>query len=215
MTNRFAGFGDNGGVPFEKYTPAISRTAKPKNPTKPKSRLAHNEPIDDEIGKPAEAKKGITKMIDYGDDISRGPYHLMLDKMARARQAITGESYAKAFTECYCDPKNAAIRDGSKYDDLAKSFDSVYGTSKSLIPTQKPADIHKIVDKLALDRQSRTGETHAKAYTEIYTDPKNVALRNGAGVGKAAPADPEQDYVSPSARTPAAAEELDRLVALA
>jgi hypothetical protein len=178
--NRFAGYADNGGVSLGKYTPAVSRTAKPRNPTKPKSRLAYNEPIDDEIGKPAE--KGIT-MTDYGDDISRGPYHLMLDRMARARQAITGESYAKAFTECYCDPKNAAIRDGSKYDDLAKAHDSIFGTSKSLIPTQKPADVHKIVDKLALERQSRTGETYAKAYTEIYTDPKNVALRNGAGQG--------------------------------
>lgn len=50
MTNRFSGFADNGGVPFEKYTPAVSRTAKPRNPTKPKSRLAHNVAIDDEDG---------------------------------------------------------------------------------------------------------------------------------------------------------------------
>ena len=86
--------------------------AKPKNPTKPKSRLARNVAVDDEIGEPVEAKKGIT-MTDYDYDTSRGPWHAMLDRMARGRQAITGESYAKAFTETYCDPKNAAIRDGS------------------------------------------------------------------------------------------------------
>jgi hypothetical protein len=67
---------DDNGIP-EGFTP-------PKRKKIPKVRYAHNEPIDDEIGKPAEAKKGST-MIDYGDDISRGPYHLMLDKMARAR----------------------------------------------------------------------------------------------------------------------------------
>jgi hypothetical protein len=95
MTNRFAGFADNGGVPFEKYTPAISRTAKPKSPTKPKSRLARNEPIDDEVGKPAE--KGNNMTYDY--DTSRGPWHAMIDRMARALQAQTGWSYAKSFTE--------------------------------------------------------------------------------------------------------------------
>jgi hypothetical protein len=45
--NRFAAFADNGGMPIEKYTPAVARTAKPKNPTKPKSRLAHNVGIDE------------------------------------------------------------------------------------------------------------------------------------------------------------------------
>jgi hypothetical protein len=106
-------------VPFEKYVPAVSRIAKPKNPTKPKSRLARNVGIDEEDGFIPNAKRKEVTMTDYYDT-SRGPYHAMLDKMARARQAITGESYAKSFTETYCDPKNAAIRDGSKYDDLAK-----------------------------------------------------------------------------------------------
>src|SRR5580704_16037188 len=121
---RFAGFADNGGVPFEKYTPAVSRTAKPKNPTKPKVRNARNVAIDDEDGFIPEAKKGNT-MVDYYD-ISRGPYHAILDKMARARQGITGESYAKAFTEVYTDPANAAISDGAQYDHLAKAMDSIY-----------------------------------------------------------------------------------------
>jgi hypothetical protein len=99
-------------IPFEKFTPAVARTAKPKNPTKPKSRLAPNVAIVDEDGFIPNAKRETT-MIDY--DTSRGPYHAILDKMARARQAITGEVYAKSFTEVYTDPKNAAIRDGSKY----------------------------------------------------------------------------------------------------
>jgi hypothetical protein len=97
MTNRFAGFADNGGMPFEKYTPAVSRVAKPKNPTKPKVRNARNVAIDDEDGFIPNSK-GMTMT---NIDTSRGPYHAMLDRMARARQAITGESYAKAFTECY------------------------------------------------------------------------------------------------------------------
>jgi hypothetical protein len=80
-------------VPFEKYTPAVARTAKPKNPTKPKSRLAHNEPIDDEIGVPAETKKG----NNMTNEIDRGPYYKMLNRQALARQAQTGESYAAAF----------------------------------------------------------------------------------------------------------------------
>jgi hypothetical protein len=183
MTNRFAGFADNGGVPFEKYTPAISRTAKPKKPTKPKSRLARNEPIDDEVGKPAE--KGIT-MTDY-NDTSRGPWHAMLDRMARARQAITGESYAKAFTETYCDPKNAAIRDGSKYDDLAKAFDGVYGTAKSLVkaaPPDPPQDeaspgpAHDELNELVSAHQ-RANPTLSReqSFTRIYTHPDHRPLK--------------------------------------
>jgi hypothetical protein len=198
-------------IPFEKFVP-VSRT---------------------------EAKKGTT-MTNYNYDTSRGPYHAILDKMARARQAITGESYAKAFTETYTDPKNAAIRDGSKYDDLAKAFDSTYGTAHSLVKAAKPAAAYDPLRKaaehaeflgpararlhsLAVDHQrAHSGMTYEQAYSHLYSRPENEALREKikaehmsatmAGVGKAAPPDPEQDDVSPSARTPAAAEELDRLV---
>jgi hypothetical protein len=82
--NRFAGFADNGGVPEGGFSPAVARTAKPKNPTRAKARTAKPVAIDDEDGFIPEAKKGTT-MVDY--DISRGPYHAILDKMARARQA--------------------------------------------------------------------------------------------------------------------------------
>jgi hypothetical protein len=60
------------------FTPAVSNTAKPKNIP--------------------NAAKTETTMTDYGNDISRGPYHAMIDRQALARQAQAGESYAKAFT---------------------------------------------------------------------------------------------------------------------
>ena len=65
----------------------------------------------------------------------------MLDKMALALQAQIGGSYEQAFTKVYTDPKNAAIRDGSKYDDLSKAFNSVHGTKFSLVKKAAPAAI--------------------------------------------------------------------------
>jgi hypothetical protein len=50
------------------FTPAVARTAKPKNPTKAKARLAGNVAIDDEDGFIPEAKKGMTMT-----DINRHP----------------------------------------------------------------------------------------------------------------------------------------------
>jgi hypothetical protein len=160
--NRFAGFGDNGGVPDG----SVVHTTK-------------------------------AKTVDYDvSDISRGPYHLMLDKMARARQAVTGESYAKAFTETYLDPKNSAIRDGSKYDDMARAFDSVYGTEKSLVPKvkkaappdplQKHAELakhlgpnHARLHSLAVDHmRAHSGMSYQSAYSYLYGKPENASLRN-------------------------------------
>jgi hypothetical protein len=156
--NRFAGFADNGGVPFEKYTPAVSRTAKPKNPTKPKSRLARHEPIDDEIGKPAE--KG-NNMTDYYD-ASRGPYHAILDKMALARQAQTGESYARAFTKIYEAPENVLLRDGAQYDHLAKAQDAIHGSRLSLLKVAPPDAVQDDVDP------SRRGDNPGPAHAELH-----------------------------------------------
>ena len=206
------------GIP-EGFTP-------PKRKKIPKVRNAHNEPIDDEIGKPAE--KG-NNMANYDYDTSRGPYHAILDKMARAHQAITGDSYAKSFTAVYTDPKNAAIRDGSKYDDLAKAFDSVHGTAHSLVkaapalsydPIRKHAELaeirgpaHAKIHSLAIDHQrAHPGMSYQSAYGYLYSKPENVSLRNaiksehlratmaganGDGLDKAAPADAVQDDVSP------------------
>ena len=185
-SNRFAGFGDNGGAPQV-------RVAKAKAPTKAKVRLAGNAAIDDEDGFIPEAKKGMT-MTDY--DTSRGPYHAILDKMALARQAETGESYAKAYTECYTDPKNALIRDGVKYDELARAFDSSHGTAKSLIPVAKAAAPHDPLAKaadvathlgpgharlhsLAVDHQrAHSGMSYQQAYSHLYSRPENEPLRN-------------------------------------
>jgi hypothetical protein len=194
MTNRFAGFADNGGIPIEKYTPAVSCLARPKNPTKPKSRLARNEPIDDEIGKPDNAKKGIT-MTNY--DTSRGPWHAMIDKQALAIQGQIGCSYAQAFTKAYTDPKNATIVEQYKYDDLAKAYDAIDGGQRSM--ANSGADVKKALADATLEAQAHsraavTGETYAKAYSEIYCSPENIALRKGT-VGKAAPPDPKQDFV--------------------
>jgi hypothetical protein len=138
MTGRIVKYSEP--VPFEKagggFTPAVARTAKPRNPTKAKARLARNVAIDNEDAFIPEAKKGTT-MADY--DISRGPYHAILDKMALARQAQTGESYARAFTKVYEAPENASLRDGARLDHLAKAMDATHGTRLSLIPAAKAA----------------------------------------------------------------------------
>jgi hypothetical protein len=82
--------------------------------------------------------------------------------------------------------------------------------------------------------RSHSGVPYSSAYSHEYTRPENASLREKIksehmrstmaglgddGVAKAAPSDPgqapsdpEQDFVSPSARTPAAAEILDKLI---
>ena len=101
-------------------------------------------------------------------------------------------------------------------------------------PLKKAAEIaehlgpsHAKLHSMAVDHQrAHAGMSYQSAYAYLYAKPENVSLRNavkaehmsatmaglGQDLGKAAPPDPEQDYVDPSARTPAAAEILDRLV---
>ena len=102
-------------------------------------------------------------------------------------------------------------------------------------PLRKAADVaehlgpgHARLHSMAVDHQrAHSGMTYEQAYSYLYGKPENEPLREqiksehmratmaGQGqaeLGKAAPADAEQDYVSPSARTPAAADILDRLV---
>jgi hypothetical protein len=111
--------------------------------------------------------------------------------MARARQAITGESYAKAYTETYVDPGNAAIRDGAKYDDLAKSMDSIYGTSKSLIPIAKaappdpsqdyvsPGPANDKLNELVMTRMKSDPKlSYQQAFTHEYLLPANRSLKD-------------------------------------
>jgi hypothetical protein len=180
--NRFAGFADNGGVPEV-------RTAKPRNPTKAKVRLARNVAIDDEDGFIPEAKKGTT-MVDY--DISRGPYHAILDKMALARQAQTGESYAQAFTKVYEDPNNSALRDGARLDHLSKAMDATHGTKLSLIPVAKaaappdpshdyvsPGPAHDELDQLVMTRMKSDPKlSYQQAFTREYLLPANRSLKD-------------------------------------
>jgi hypothetical protein len=179
-------------IPFEKagggFTPAVSSTAKPKNPTEAKVRLADNVAIDDEIGEADEAKKGTT-MADY--DISRGPYHAILDKMALARQAQTGESYAKAYTEVYTDPRNTLIRDGARFDHLAKAMDATHGTRLSLILAAKaaapmdevqdyvsPGPAHDELDRLIVTRMKADPKlSYQQSFTREYLAPENRSLK--------------------------------------
>jgi hypothetical protein len=201
-------------VIWKRFTPAISRTEKPKNPTKPKSRLARNIAIDDEDGFIPNAKRATT-MVDY--DTSRGPYHAILDKMARARQAITGESYAKAFTETYTDPKNSAIRDGSKYDDLSKAFDSVHGTKFSLVKKVAPPDppqddvspgpAHDTLNRLVTARmKNEPNLSYAQAFTREYLHQDNRPLKARVDAEsiihaqRLAPAPPFPAYTAPRHR---------------
>ena len=129
------------------------------------------------------------------NEIERGPYYKMLDRQALARQSQTGESYAKAFTAVYTDPANVLLRDGAKYDDLAKAFDSVYGTAKSLIPVakaavpydplQKAADVaeflgpaHARMHSMAVDHQRANPRlSYEAAYSRMYTHRENAQLR--------------------------------------
>jgi hypothetical protein len=188
---------------------------------------------------PVIRKVDVDTMTDY--DTSRGPWHAMIDRQALARQAQTGETYQKAYTECYCDPRNTAIVNELKYNDLAKSHDAIYRTRLSPTPLAKAvpaydplakaaelAEIrgpaHAKLHSLAIDHQrAHPGMSYQSAYGYLYAKPENAALRNaikaehmsatmsahGAGeIGKAAPADPAQDDVSPES----ANYELHRLV---
>jgi hypothetical protein len=86
---------------------------------------------------------------------------------------------------------------------------------------------HAKMHSMAIDfKRANPRHSYESAYSRVYTAPENASLRaeinrehlaasmsgHSDGLGKAAPPDPEQDYVDPSARTPAAAEILDRLV---
>jgi hypothetical protein len=202
VTDRFLGYGDNGGMPIEK---AVSR--KPK---KPKSRSADYEGVDEEGFIPN--LKGMTMT----DDINRGPFHAIIEKQARARQAVTGESFAKAFTECYTDPANAQIRDLAKFEHLAQGEDAICGTRLSMIPAQKaaPADaLQDDVDPVSAEYElhSRTitrmknspGMSYQRAFTHEYLAPENRSLKNrvtSEGILRMqamAPAKPFPAYTAP------------------
>jgi hypothetical protein len=165
---------DDSGIP-EGFTP-------PKRKTQPKVRNARNEPIDDEIGEPAE--KGIA-MTDY--DTSRGPWHAMFDRQARALQAQTGWSYAKCYTECYTDPRNVAIRDASSEYDLAKSYNATFGPvqlAKAAPPDPREdyadrGQAHSALNELVMARMKADPKlSYERAFTNEYTHPDNRSLKD-------------------------------------
>ena len=129
------------------------------------------------------------------NEIDRGPFAKMLDRMALAHQAQFGGSYEKAYTAIYTDPRNASIRDGAQYDHLAKAHDAMHGTKLSLIPAAKAAERHDPLRKAA-ETAELIGPAHVKmhsmaidfqranprhsyesAYSRVYTAPENGSLR--------------------------------------
>jgi hypothetical protein len=184
--DRFAAFADHGGMPIEK--------AKPRKP-KPKSRFADYEGVDEEGYIPSTKREN-----NMTDNIDRGPYMAMLNRQARARQAVTGESFEKAFTECYCDPSNAVIRDNATHEHLAQGHDAMFGTRFSAIPAQKAAPqdpkqdfvsraiedrgpAHQKLHRMALEHSRVHGLSYQQSYTRLFTSPENVALRAGIAAG--------------------------------
>ena len=191
-------------VPFHKALPGAEsvviwkripnvHVAKPKRPVRPQVRLAKPDEDNDEMTRMGKVDT-MTQVV----DISRGPYHAILDKMALARQAQTGESYAKAFTEVYTDPANGTLRDGAQYDYIVKGMDAIYGTSKSLVPVEKAAPppdplqkaaevaevaeflgpAHAKIHSLAVDHQrAHSGMTYEQAFSHLYSRPENGPLR--------------------------------------
>jgi hypothetical protein len=177
--DRFAGFGDHGGVSIEKAAP-VSRTAKPIN------RKTRRDDDDDDVinNVTIPNSKGMTD-----------PFAKMLDRQALAYQAQFGGSYEQAYTKIYCDPSNRSIVDAATTEHLAQDLDNMFGYQHS--GTHVGADVKKALANATLEAQARdraeiTGETFAAAYTAIYTSPENVALR------KVAPPDPPQDSPGPA-----------------
>jgi hypothetical protein len=159
-----------------------SRADKPRKP-KPKSRSADYAGVDEE-GFIPNSKRENNMTFDY--DTSRGPYHAILDKMARAHQAITGDSYAKSFTAVYTDPRNSAIRDASSDHDLAKAHDYVYGTKLSakaapmdevqddVDPASAEYEFHR---RVVTRMKANPGLSYERSFTHEFIDPANRSLK--------------------------------------
>jgi hypothetical protein len=176
--NRFAAFADNGGMPtsVEKFTPAVSRTAKPIN------RKPRRDDDDEDVIIPA------AKRVD--------PFAKMLDRQALAYQAQFGGSYAQAYTKIYTDPSNRAIVDSARLTHLEMGEDAICGTRLSPISVQKSAPpdpkedfvsraiedrgpSHRKLHQMALEHSAAHGLSYQQSYTQIFTSPENVALRAG------------------------------------
>jgi hypothetical protein len=209
MTNRIAGFADNRGVPEV-------RIAKAGKYTKPKVRNARNVAIDDEDGFIPNAKRG----NNMTNEIDRGPFAKMLDKMALAHQAQFGGSYEQAYTKIYTAPENASIRDRARYDHLAEQSDAMHGTKLSVIPKVvkaappdppqdevSPGPAHDALNRLVAARMKNEPRlSYAQAFTREYLHQDNRSLKSRVDAEsvlhaqRLAPAPPFPTYTVPGHR---------------
>jgi hypothetical protein len=149
--NRFAAYADNGGVPFEKSTPA-----KPRKP-KPKSRFANDYDGVDEEGYIPNMKRETMSDTD-------NPFYKMIDRQALALQQQTGESYASCFTKCYTAPENKMIVDQVRYEHLAQGHDAMFGY-RLATPVTKAAPPDAVQDDV--DPSAR-GDNPGPAHRELH-----------------------------------------------
>jgi hypothetical protein len=173
--DRFSGFADHGGVPFEK--------ARVPEKKKPNSRFAGYAGIDEEGYMPSLKRDNNVTDID-------SPYYKMFDRQALARQSQTGESYASAFAKVYTDPRNIAIRDAAQYEHLARGEDNICGTRLATPTTQKaaPADAlqddvdpgsaeYELHSRVITRMKNEPGMSYQRAFTHEYLDPANRSLK--------------------------------------
>jgi hypothetical protein len=223
------------------FTPAVASTAKPGKPTKPKVRNARNVAIDDEDGFIPNAKKESNSMTDIDrGPFAKMLDKMALAHQAQFGGSYE-QAYTKIYTDpANASIRDRAQYDHlSKQHDAMHgtrlSLIPVAKAAPSYDPLAKAAETAKLLGpaharlhSLAVDHQrAHSGMSYEQAYSHLYGRRENEALRNavkaehmratmagvGDGLGKAAaPPDPSQDFVDPSARTPAAHAELDQLV---
>jgi hypothetical protein len=121
----------------------------------------YDPPVPFEKFTPAKVTRKVDTMT---NEIDRGPFAKMLDKMALAHQAKFGGSYEQAYTKIYCDPANASIRDRAQYDHLAKAHDAMHGTRLSLIPK-----VEKAAPYDPLQKAAEIAEFHGPAHARIHS----------------------------------------------
>jgi hypothetical protein len=183
--DRFSGFGDHGGVPFEK--------ARPKKPKT--TRFAGYAGVDEEGYIPNEKRETITKSETTMSDADN-PYYKMIDEEALALQQQTGMSYASCFAKAYTDPSNKTIVEKMQYEHLAKQHDVMFGNglatpvkkaeapadaveddldaSRRGDPGSARAELHRRVDEHMRDNP---GLSYERAFTAIYLHPNNRSLK--------------------------------------
>jgi hypothetical protein len=178
----------------------------PKRKKVPQVRNARNEPIDDDVGKPAKKGNNMTydRFAGFGDPITKremtgdtAPFYRMIDRQALALQAQTGMSYASAFTKCYTDPSNRSIVDAATREHIAKGLDDMFGYRLATPVKKAGAPMDAVQDDLDASRRGDPGSARAelhrrvgdhmkanpglsyeRAFTAIYLHPNNRSLKD-------------------------------------